>query len=323
MTKSPAARRAALTGLAAVATVGLVLGTASPALAAGRTLAAGDSMFVLECEEPLAIQLYGVDASTAASTPIGEPPLEVGDGCAYQAAHDVTTGISYFVELRDIDGQFTSLFTVNTVTGVAAEIADESAFHDTDSTIDIISIAIGPNGAAYAIDDSNWLYSLNLGTAEVTPIVQLADGTFYAFGADPTSGVFYVANAAGDLYSLNVADGALTPVFVLNFGAGTTSPESLQVDSAGVLWFINDGEQVDELWSTSTTAGSEVLSGEFLNGEPNVGTDSLLVVPAPRLSATGAALDAGLVFGAFGALLLGGALVLMRQSVLRRRATSA
>ena len=298
---------------ATLAGAALVVAGAAPAFADGRTIPAGDQMFLLDCAgaEVLNIQLYGVDSFTGAVTPIGDGTPTVGDGCAMQAAYDATTGISYFVEQRDIDGVFQSLFTVDTVTGESTAVG---VFLEGDDQIDVISIAIAPDGAAYAIDEGGDFYSLDLATAAVTSIATLAVGTIYGFAADPTSGVFYVVTN-DDLYTLNVTSGVLTPVYELELGVGTNAV-SMQVDSAGVLWFLNDPDGAPNLWSATTTPDSEVLSGGILDGETEVFTQSLLVIPGkPALPATGADFNLGLLAAGAATLLAGAALLAFRRRV--------
>jgi LPXTG-motif cell wall-anchored protein len=311
MIKSSAARRAALTGLAAVATVGLVLGTAAPAMAAGRTLPTGDQMFIVDCDQPIIIELYGVDAATADSTLIGDGTNPVvNDGCAYQPAYDVTTGISYFIEDRDIDGDSSTLWRVDTVTGESVQVGE---FHTPElMEPQMYAMAIGIDGKAYAIDDNDELYSLNLANAEVTFVQALADGPIHGFAVDPRSGQFYVTET-DDLYRLDVSTGVLTPVLELDFLG--TSIRSLQVDTAGVFWYINDFGEGAELWSSTAAEGSELLSGVFSAGDPDIYSQALLIipVPAPALAATGSELAPTALIAGLGILTLGGALLLLRR----------
>jgi hypothetical protein len=187
-------------------------------------------------------------------------------------------------------------------------------FLEGDDQIDVISIAIGPDGAAYAIDEAGDLYSLDLATAAVVNISALAVGTIWGFAADPTSGVFYVVTN-DDLYTLNVTSGVLTPVYELEFSLGTNA-FSMQVASDGGLWFLNLPQAPPELWSATTAPDSEVLSGAILDGETPVFTQSLLIIPGkPALAATGAGPDIGLIVVGGATLLAGVALLAFRRRV--------
>ena len=312
MHATTSARRPIIAAAAALAAAGLFFASAAPAFADGRTIPSGDQMFVIDCAgaDVLNIQLYSVDSFTGAVTPIGDGTPTVGDGCAMQAAYNAVTGISYFVEQRDIDGFFQSLFIMDTVTGESTEVGE---FLEGATQIDIFSIAIGPLGDAYAITETGEFYSLNLGTAEVTHIATLTSGSLFGFAADPTTGVFYVVTN-DDLATLDVTTGALTPLYELDFGPGTNAV-SMQVDSAGVLWFIHDladAQSPPQLWSALTTADSEVLSGGIIDDDFPIFTRSLLIIPPPKLPATGSDSTVILMAG-LGVVLLGGALVLLRR----------
>ena len=310
--------RRAISAFAAVAAGVLVLGAAAPAFAAGRTLPTGDQLFAIECDGEyfLEPQLYSVDAATAAITKVGEGTYPTaGEQCAFQAAHDVTTGISYFVDVLDLDGLVTVLSTIDTVTGQSAQVGDGNfdVVGDINANPFILSIAIGKDGAAYAIDSDDFLYSLNLTNADLTLIAQLnATGQFRAFGSDPRNGQFYIANAT-TLFTLDVAAAVATPVYDFDFVGSENRVRSLQVDSTGVIWIDNSPGGPAQLWSTTGTAASELLSGDFLEGDPFVYTESLLLVPAPALAATGSEFAPVALIAGLGILTLGGALVLIRR----------
>lgn len=317
------ARHATIAALAALAAGALVLGTAAPAMAAGRTLPTGDRLFAVECDDDYLLepQLFSVDAATAAVTKVGEGTYPTaGEFCAYQSAYNAKTGKSYFVDLLDLDGTLTVLSTIDTTTGQSSIIGEFTVPADEFADPFIASIAIGPDGSAYAIDSDDYLYTLNLDNAQLVEVAQInAVGEFRSFGSDPRTGVFYIANDE-ELHTLNVANATATPVydFVLE---GIQNVTSLQVDSAGVIWLINATEESSELWSTTGSAATELFSGDVLEGDPFISTQSLLLIPA-ALAATGSEFaPVGLIAG-LGVLTLGGALLLMRQSVLRRRATA-
>ncbi len=313
MHATASARRPIIAAAAALAAAGLFFASAAPAFADGRTIPSGDRMYTLDCAgaEVLNIQGYSVDSFTGAITAIGAGTPAVGDGCAFQAAYNAVTGVSYFVEQRDIDSVFQALFTFDPATGLSVEVGQ---FFEGVTQIDIFSIAIGPNGDAYAITEGGEFYSLNLANAQVTYIATLSTGSIFGFAADPRTGVFYAVRT-DQLYTLDVTTGVLTPLYVLDFGANTNAI-SMQVDSSGVLWFLNGPQgSAPSLWSAGTTAGTEVLSGPILESDSEVFVGSLLIVPA-KLPATGPAdLSVALLAG-LGVVLLGGALVLVRRKTI-------
>ena len=321
MTKSSAARRATLAGFAAVATVGLVFATAAPAMAAGRSLPAGDRLFSIECDAAYVLepQLFSVDAATAAITKVGEGTYPTSnESCAFQAAYNAKTGVSYFVDYLDfLPIASTVLSTIDVTTGQSAIVGNFTIVGEPNAIPFVISIAIGPDGTAYAIDDDDYLYSLNLSNAQLTGIAQVdAVGGFRAFGSDPRSGVFYIASS-DFLYTLDVATGLATQVYEMNFD-GEVNARSLQVDSSGVVWVSSSPEGPAELWSTTNSAAAESYSGQFLEDGTIVYTTSLLLIPAPALAATGGEASPIALIAGLGILTLGGALVL-----LRRRAATA
>lgn len=309
-------RRAILAAAAATAAAALVLAGASPALAAGRTISAGDAMYAIDCETLELVTGYSVNSTDAAVTKIGDGTPVFDHECAWQAAYDHSTGISYYIDEREggeID--YSSLHRFDPATGESSDvdIVTEPAGEGDDPII--ASMAIGLDGKAYAIDVDDNLYSLDLATAEVTFITGLADGQFFGFAAHPITGAFYVVNGS-ELFGIDVVTGTLTPLHELDFDQGT-SVNSLQIDSAGVFWMLNGpmlAEQESELWSATTVDGSELDSGSLSDGEI-VLSSSLLIIPGDALAATGSEVSVAPLYAALGVLLLGGALVVLRRRV--------
>ncbi len=316
-------RRGILMTAAACAAAGIALAGAAPAAAAGRTVAPGDAMYVIDCDFAFLVDpvLFSVDPATAALTEIaGSIPTDV-PGCAFQPAHDATTGASYFIQLDD--GDATSLLTVDRASGVSTVVGEFFIATTPTTSPFILSMAIGADGLAYAIDDEAGVYAVDLESAELTFIDDLGvDGEFHAFTAG-AAGRFYAVSIPGDIvYSVEIDANAMEVVATDAFSvdAGTdTNVLSLQLDSAGLFWFITapvGGSP--ELWSTSGQGG-EVFSGTLTSAGDVVFTGALLIAPGPpvpALPATGAvsmpALTAALVI-----LSAGGVIVLLP----RRRAT--
>lgn len=313
-------RRPIVAAAAALTAAGLFFATASPAFAAARTIPVNDRMYVLDCdstEYANAVQGWSVDSTTAAITALPDGNLVAGERCAYQAAYDATTGISYFIDERDLDGLFTSLFTFDPATGQSTEGPQT---REETEPVRVVSMAIGLDGAAYAIDENENLYSLDLATAQLEYIATIDDFNIFGFAVDPTTGLFWIAGDDG-LRTLDVATGAAGIPSYYDYPEGV-SVQSLQVDSAGVFWILNAPmlpDSVIELWSKFATDNTNELSGNLAEGEDARIATSLLIIPGPAepaLPATGVDATLPLIAG-LGIVTLGGALLLMR-----RRATA-
>lgn len=306
--------RRPIAAAAALVAAGLFFATASPAFAAARTIPAGDAMYVIDCDSTNyanAAQGWSVDSTTAALTTLPEGNLVAGERCAYQAAYDATTGKSYFVDIRDLDGDFSSLFTFDPATGQSTEV---NPFYEGDDTlIYIVSIAIGLDGAAYAIDEDENLFRLDLATGHLLFIGSVDDFNIFGFAVDPTTGQFWIAGDDG-LRTIDVTTGAVGVPSFYDFPQGS-SVQSLQVDSAGVFWILNAPmlpDSVIELWSKFAADNTNELSGNLVEGEDARIATSLLIIPASALPATGVDATIPLLAGV-GILTLGGGLLLMRR----------
>jgi hypothetical protein len=310
-------------------------GTPAPPTTAGGTL------YSISWDKQYnAFQLFSVDPTTGASTPIGggngDPD---GDGSVgYQPAYDATTHTVYYIADRDTDDpdNALALARINTTTGVTTIGAD--FWLDSEETLgDLTAMAIGPDGAAYVIgeieDDGtrHVLFSLNLASAKLTVIddLELDDesGGYFpigAFTADPTTGKFYaMSRDETELFQVNVQTGYATYVASIGVDSFESSSYvlSLQIDQAGRFWMISDsrldpdGEEgpiEDDWWvylSSFTLDGSDyVLADEagLLWDDPYY-SSALIFLPTlaagPSLAATGVESDA-LGIGAASALLL-------------------
>lgn len=272
--------RAKLAVGVAAFTIGLVsIGiVAAPASAAsGRALATG-SLHAIACDEDVnALALFSIDAATAVATAIGDGTPESEAECAGQAAWNPVTSTAYLSAW--VLGP-SVLATVDLTTGESAPVAPFTLNGETNG---IDSMAIGNDGAAYAIQD-DMLYSLDLKTAELTEIAELEASALLGFSVDPTTGLFYAIDRLGMLFAIDVAAGTATPL-------GSVGPVSrtfsLQIDTAGVLWveadFRVDGELTAQLWSAklSDLANSAVLSGTVADAQQTIYVQSLLYVPGP------------------------------------------
>jgi hypothetical protein len=277
----------------AALTIGLVsIGVvASPAAAAGgRSLPEGSSLYAVQCDDenlaPLA--LFSLDTITAAATPVGPGTPASDADCAGQAAWNPVTSTAY-VTVWYYEGEIVPipavLATIDPTTGVSSPVAPftlAGEFHDVDS------IAIGNDGAAYAIDD-DFLYSLDLANATLTELGDLSDGAFYGFSVDPTTGAFYAIQPSGDIFTIDVVTHTATLLVSTQLGGDSDRPYSLQIDTDGTFWIqadITDPETenlVSNLWSITgdALADSPLLSGAITAPSGRFYTESLLYVPAP------------------------------------------
>lgn len=307
------------TSITAAAVGALLLAGASPASAAGASIDPGDSLYAINCDSVYNDwQLLGVEASTAASVPIGDGTGSVDedlDACAFQAAYDVTTGKSYYIQVTDDEENETvySLASIDVVTGDSTTIGEFYFPAEVTTYPEVESIAIGIDGKAYAFADSV-LYGLDLTNAKLT-FIDDSLNSIDSFAVDPTTGIFYAIDTnANQLFVVDVTDGDWTFPGAVVFPLGETYVvHSLQIDQSGRFWIEVDRgrEQTATLWSfTLSTLASPVYSGD-LDDDPYY-SESLLLIPGAALPATGpevgaAPIVAGLI------VLIGGALILLRR----------
>jgi len=308
--------------IAALAVAGGLSFAAAPAYAAG-TLPDTDLLFAITCDnDPAAF--FSVDPATAVGTLIGTDTTVPGD-CGGPAAFDPTTGKSYYISW----GATGQLALMDVATGKAIAIGGfaggNSPYPD--------SIAIGNDGKAFVISGDQ-LYSLDLSTAMLTTVGQLADTCLYGFAVDPTTGTYYAVQCDdGTVYTVDVGTATLAPFGVIDDvdanNDGDQEIYALQIDSAGVWWIESDGDNNEShIWSLAAPAptSSSAPSGIFSVGGAVLYTESLLItrsniVVKPALADTGrnASVDGTLVAGT-SVLLLSGIGMLF---IARRRRSAA
>ena len=316
--------------LAGASILAMSLLAASPASAAGNAIDPGDSLYAISCDNDYNDwQVFGVDPTTAFSTPIGDGSGGVEeDGCAAQPAYNPATGKSYYIQWSE--DHF--LAEVDVVTGESAVVGD--FYYDNGEfpeSINVNSLAIGADGSAFVLDFDGYLWSVDLDTAWVTPIGQSVSSA-WAFAADPVTGKFYAITYDNDLYEIDVTDGSTN--FIDNIVPAEPQTAfytySLQFDGAGTFWIEADGSDGDNttatLWSfTLETLDAPVYSGIFTD-DPFY-TEAILIIPGdvvpvePALAATGADLADVIPWGVGAAaiVLAGGVLMIVRS----RRASAA
>lgn len=307
--------------LAAACAAALVMIGAAPAVAAGNSIDPGDSLYSLPCDSGVNDwQLFSVESSTGFSTPIGTGTGSAQEGlqaCAGQPAWNPVTGQSYYVQFSydsDADRGVSSLAVVDPGTGVSTTISEFFFLGIEFNPIYVTAIAIGPDGAAYAIG-GGVLWSLDLATGQ---LFYIADTTvdYYAFASDLTSGKFYVT-LDDELVNFDVTDGTISLAGAIGFPEARTI-NSLQFDEAGTAWIEANIQGPSELWSFELEAlDAPVYSGDFTD-DPYF-TYAILTIPGepipgePILPATGSALNATPVGVALGLAVLGAGLLVLRR----------
>ena len=306
--------------LAAAAATTLSLLAAAPVHAAGNAINPGDELYSISCDGSIPeFQLFDVEPATAQTIAIGtgsDLVPETGEPCAGQPAYDATSGVSYYVQRFNVDGDISALGIIDPVTGVSV-LVDQFLWDNGEfSSFPIIdAIAIAPDGAAYALGD-NFLWALNLDDATLEPIGE-ADFA-RAFAAHPVSGAFYYITPDGELWTIDVT--TAIPTFT-----GDTLPVeeegdvfSLQIDQGGLFWvdiytLLEISPEVTTylpaLWSFSLgSADSAVFSdafgwlaagyyGHFTLAILIIPGEAPAVVPDPELAATGVSAAQALVLG--------------------------
>ncbi len=318
--------------LVAAASIGLLAFGTMPASAAGETIAAGDSLFAINCDDAFSdYQLYSVDSATAVSTAIGEGTVDT-EPCAGQPAYNPVTGKSYYIQWEDDS----YLASIDVATGLSTRIGPFDLAGD-DGAINADALAIGGDGVAYVLDDGD-VYRVNLDTGATEFVVGLDEDldSIYSFAWDSVTNAFYGISWRNEVYKINVTDGTHTELGQIAFGSEEDYyTYSLQFDHEGTLWIEVDDDSGENYFATLysltlDTLDAPVYSGDFVVGDASFYTEALLVVPAaiaptpppapapapePALAATGADLADVLPWG-IGAgviVLVGGVLLILRS----------
>jgi hypothetical protein len=312
------ARLAVLTAL--VAALALT-GVASSAHAAStRELPVDNSLYAVTCPyysdttaQTPNNQVLVVDEQTAVATGVRYGTDIDGTNCAGSLTLDPVTGTVYALVV-DGGGDFSTLVTVDLVTGASTKVADLSS---AGAPAEAKSLAIGLDGAAYVFVN-DVLYSLDLSDG-VMSFLGSSVVDAWGFVSDPVSGLFYAVDYDGELFEVDVTDGAFVSLATLSFA---TSPYSLTMDTNGVFWLGEDADGTDEyrtiLWSftladpngSAEDAGLLTLGGSALYGM------AFVVGPAPAALAETGTTPAGPI--AFGSTLLAAGAVLAVAARRRR-----
>lgn len=272
------------TSVGAIVVATLIAATISPVFATAETptLPVGESLFALGAsnagEAPYS-QLFSVNASSAAGTPIGAGRVDAAD-IQHQSAWDAKTQTAYFLE-NSSPGS--TLGTINVSTGVSTLAAMQTTLNANPITLN--SIAINGDGEAFVTDNTS-LYGIDLLTGEVTWIAYLNQPQYFSLDFDPTSDLMYAADINGYLFTVSTL-GETTTIGYLTLSGGV-HPLSLQVDSSGILWIAasSDGPEIN-LWTVDPhNSYAETLIGPLTSTETSAAfsTQSLLLMPTPITS---------------------------------------
>ena len=303
------------------------------------------TLFYNDLTTPLnSMQLFSVDPVTAEATPIGDgsgsnvqsSAVSYASSCASEPGWNPVTQTAYFgAFLWDAGTSSGSRFlmTIDLETGESTEVAEFTGF-ETGADVcgdDFQSLAISDNGAAYVFDSNACLYSLNLATAQVTYIGGVANdaaGRYYpqAWSLDAVTQVWQVLDNEDEfLSSVDVTVGDLSASGpTVTFGADSYDPQSLEFDSTGRGWVLNDVSVpgvsfgTSDLYTLNPTTGAVTLVGEPFTVADGAFTSSALLIarPAVQLPDTGLSASATWIWGIVGSSLLAAGIAL---AVIRRR----
>jgi LPXTG-motif cell wall-anchored protein len=192
-------------------------------------------------------------------------------------------------------------------------------------------MAIGDDGAAYFFDTNSCLFSLNLATAATIYIggeVNADAGRYYAqaWSLNPVSSTWQVLELEDEfISSVNVSDGILSVNGPAVEFEARYAPQSLEFDSAGLGWAINDDwdsvnfENHSVLYTVDPATGATTKVSETLTAaDGEFYATSLLITrpPVSTLPDTGISSTILWSLGSSAAVLLAGGIVL---TLMRRR----
>lgn len=272
-------------------TLALLIGAASPALAAQtRALPAGDGLYTLSCGET-ANQLYAVSASDGrvSTVGLGNSTGQDDQECSVGAAYDASTGRYHY--LQYVDGSPQRIRTIDPSNGVST---DGPALTREGNPFLADTLAIGLDGKAYATSSNfpfgtlplgsrTGLVSVDLDTGAATLIGGIGGSRDYyaAFAVNPSTGVFSVVESRGVLSTIDVTTATLTTVGTVELTDGEASePQnilSLTIDADGVFWVLNSTRAVDPerlqmtLWSLDP---ADLATGSQRSGTLATGADA-------------------------------------------------
>ena len=229
----------------------------SPAVANGTGPSlpnAGDHLFAMASSG--AGKGFGsIDVATGAASGLATDRLS-GDAFT-GAAYDPTTGTAYVI--NEISNH--QLQSVDSATGALTTVA--KMWLGSPSVYKYVrSIAIADSGAAYAIVDNHWLYSLNLVTAEVTLIGDTELSNVPSLAFNPVDDLLYAVDGTNGVFTIDLATGAATLV-----GENSADMCGFQIDRAGVVWYkvcsgnLFSATDLTEIFQTAHDHGPVTIDG--------------------------------------------------------------
>jgi len=290
-------------------TLSSALGIA-PALANGTGPSlpnAGDHLFAMASSG--AGKGFGsIDVATGAAIGLATDRLS-GDAFT-GAAYDPTTGTPYVIneisnhQLQSLDSATGALTTIGKMW-----LGSPSGYKY------VRSIAIADSGAAYAIVDNHWLYSLNLVTAEVTLIGDTELSNVPSLAFNPIDDLLYAVDGTNGVFTLDLAGGAAAQV-----GENSADMCGFQIDRAGVAWYKLCGGDLFSSTDLTDIAGTAHDHGPVTIDSLSTQMWAILYVPdyiAPYstgggLANTGPADASGLALAGF-VLIAAGVIVATRR----------
>jgi hypothetical protein len=256
-----------------VALSAMFLASSTPALAVAPTLPEGHLLFQVGCDNAVNdLQLLGVDLENEDLLTVGDGTgVNVTNDCASQGAMLPGTAWFYYI---DRGGIADVLFRVDIITGETEEIG---VMEDEGSWADLYSLAIGPNGNAYALS-YDYLFGVNLDNGNLVQlnepnVYDLNSGYPYGFAYDRVTKKFYIAEDGGyEIHQLNVSTGELTYVTEnSDFWIG-----SFAFDANGDFWFNGDDSKIRRASLDNFDDSANVLAtGDILLSTTEVYSESL------------------------------------------------
>ncbi|CAB4560881.1 unannotated protein [freshwater metagenome] len=277
----------------------------TPALAAPRSLPAGEGLYVFGCEDGIIDPAVGlVDVATGAVTEV-VPGIE--GQCFSSPAYNAVDGKIYVID-----------WTVGVDLAVFDPVAKTLTLIDA-FDCDPYTLAIDASGNAWVWDDdTDNLRPVNLGNAVCGDGVGVVSGTdsFYGMAFAP-NGTLYGANYSnGEIGTISTTTGAFAQVGSSAMPSGDNA--GLTFDSSGIAWVIDEVNN-SEIYSADITdyAGTKQLTGQLTSNGTEFYSEAIVVGPlsTPKLPDTGA--DSAAMGGIFGSALAlaaaGIALVVIRR----------
>jgi LPXTG-motif cell wall-anchored protein len=254
------------------------------------------------------MQLFSVDPVTAEATPIGDgsgsnvqsSAVTYSSSCNSEPAWNPVTQTAYFGAYTKLGGAPAGdnfLMTVDLEIGESTEVGAFTGFETAPAACgtNFQSLAIGGDGSAFVFDSNACMYSLDLSSAQVTFIGGVANGDagrYYpqAWSPDQATQVWQALdNEDGFLSTVDVTTGNLSVSGpTVTFGTDGYDPQSLEFDSTGRGWVLNDvagppgsGSSTTNVYTLNPASGAVTLVGEPFTDADGAFTSTALLITKP------------------------------------------